>query len=90
MFGYATDETPELMPAPIRYAHLLAQRLHQVRTQNIIRYVRPDGKTQVSIEYDSNGLVRVDTIVLSTQHHPDIFQDQLSIDIMTHVILPVM
>lgn len=90
MFGYATDETPDLMPAPIRYAHQLALRLHEIRTQKIVPYLRPDGKTQVSIEYDHNGIVRVDTIVLSTQHAPDITHDQLSIDIMTHVILPVM
>lgn len=90
MFGYATDETPYLMPAPIRYAHLLAMRLHEVRTKKIVPYLRPDWKTQVSIEYDKHGMVRIDTVVLSTQHNPDIYQDQLRIDMMTQVILPVL
>ncbi|MEY3197738.1 MAG: S-adenosylmethionine synthase [Candidatus Parcubacteria bacterium] len=90
MFGFATDETPDLMPAPIRYAHKLAAKLHEVRISGLIPYLRPDGKTQVSAEYNNETLQRVDTIVISTQHEPDVTQEQIKQDLMMHVILPVM
>src|SRR5260221_7577170 len=72
MFGYATDETPELMPAPITYAHLLAKRLAEVRKSGKVDFLRPDGKTQVTVEYDNEIPVRCDAIVVSTQHSPDV------------------
>jgi S-adenosylmethionine synthetase len=72
MFGYATDETPELMPAPIMYAHLLAKKLADIRKQGKVDFLRPDGKTQVTVEYDNEVPVRCDAIVLSTQHSPDV------------------
>src|SRR3954452_24183523 len=72
MFGYATDETPELMPAPIMYAHLLAKRLAEVRKTNKVDWLRPDGKTQVTMEYENDVPVRCGAIVLSTQHGPDV------------------
>lgn len=90
MFGFATDETPDLMPAPIRYAHQLAYRLHEARTQNIIPYLRPDGKTQVSIEYNKQGIVRIGTVVLSTQHDPDIAYEQLREEVIRHIIRPIL
>lgn len=90
MYGFATDETPDLMPAPIRYAHRLAKQLHETRSNNTLPYLRPDGKTQVTIEYDAQGKVkRIHTIVLSTQHAPDITQAQLHEDIKKYVILPI-
>src|SRR5580692_799852 len=72
MFGYATDETPNLMPAPIDYAHQLAKRLAQVRKSKKVDFLRPDGKTQVTIEYEDNVPVRAQAIVVSTQHDPDV------------------
>lgn len=86
MYGYATNETEELMPYPITLAHKLAYRLSEVRKQKILEYLRPDGKTQVTVEYDENGIpVRIENIVLSTQHAPDIPQDKIFRDIRKHV-----
>ena len=91
MFGYACEDTPELMPLPIFLAHRLAERLTQVRKDATVPYLRPDGKTQVTIEYDGDRAVRLDTVVLSTQHAPDISLDGLLVpDIKEHVIEPVL
>ncbi|MBD3946285.1 methionine adenosyltransferase [Nocardioides ganghwensis] len=91
MFGYACDDTPELMPLPITIAQRLAQRLTQVRKDGTLGYLRPDGKTQVTIEYDQDDRpVRVDTVVLSTQHDPGIEHAALEADIKQHVIDPVL
>jgi S-adenosylmethionine synthetase len=89
MFGYACDDTPELMPLPIYMAHRLAERLTEVRKTEVLGYLRPDGKTQVTIEYDGDKAVRLDTVVLSTQHAEEISQEQLHADIDEHVIRPV-
>jgi S-adenosylmethionine synthetase len=90
MFGFACRETPELMPLPIALAHRLSQRLTEVRKDGTVPYLRPDGKTQVTIEYDGNKPVRLDTVVVSSQHAPDISLDSLlSPDIAEHVIAPV-
>ena len=77
MFGYACQDTPHLMPLPIYLAHRLSQRLTEVRKTGVLDYLRPDGKTQVTIAYEDDRPVRLDTVVLSTQHHPDIAQDEL-------------
>lgn len=90
MFGFACRETPELMPLPIALAHRLSQRLTEVRKDGTVPYLRPDGKTQVTIEYDGLKPVRLDTVVVSSQHAPDISLDSLlSPDIAEHVIAPV-
>src|SRR5574337_1027915 len=90
MFGYATNETDELMPMPIVLAHRLTKRLAEVRKKNILKWVRPDGKSQVTVEYKSGRPVRIDTIVVSTQHSPDVTTKQIERDIMEKVIKPVM
>ena len=91
MFGYASDDTPELMPLPITIAHRLAERLTDVRKDETLAYLRPDGKTQVTIEYDENNApVRVDTVVLSTQHADEVTLETLEADIKKHVIDPVL
>ncbi len=72
MFGYACDETPEFMPMPISLAHKMAKKLTQVRKDGILDYLRPDGKTQVTVEYDDDKPVRVDAVVVSSQHSPDV------------------
>ena len=92
MFGYASDETEEFMPYPIALAHKLARRLTEVRKNGTLPYLRPDGKTQVTVEYDENGVpVRLDAVVLSTQHDPDVTQEQIHADVKKYIfdeILP--
>ena len=90
MFGYASDETPELMPYPISLAHKLARKLTEVRKDGTLKYLRPDGKTQVTVEYDENGTPkRLDAVVLSTQHDPDVTQEQIHEDIKKYVFDPI-
>lgn len=91
MFGYACDDTPELFPLPIKIAQTLAEKLTEVRKDGTLPYLRPDGKTQVTIEYDEDDrAVRVDTVVLSTQHAEDVSQEQIAADITAKVIEPVL
>ncbi len=91
MFGYATNETPELMPYPISLAHKLALQLTKVRKDGTLTYLRPDGKTQVSVEYDEAGKpVRLEAVVLSTQHDDDVTQEQIHADIKKYVFDPIL
>ena len=90
MFGYACDETPEYMPLAISLAHRLSRRLAEVRKDGTLPYLRPDGKSQVTIEYDDDRPVRIDAVVVSTQHAPDVEQDRIYADIIEHVVRPVL
>ena len=91
MFGYATNETPELMPYPISLAHKLTRKLAEVRKNGTLPYLRPDGKSQVTVEYDENGKpVHLHAVVLSTQHDPDVTQEQLHADVRKYVLDPVL
>jgi S-adenosylmethionine synthetase len=91
MFGYACDETPELMPLPVSLSHQLARRLAQVRKDGTLPYLRPDGKTQVTVEYGDDGYpVRVDTVVISTQHDPDVTLEKIHRDLKRFVVEPVL
>ena len=90
MFGYACDETNEFMPYPISLAHKLTRQLTQVRKDGLLNYLRPDGKSQVTVEYDEAGIPhRLDAVVLSTQHDPDVTQEQIHEDIKKYVLEPI-
>jgi len=89
MFGFATNETPEYMPMPISLAHKLSKRLTQIRKEGVLDYLRPDGKTQVTVEYENEKPVRIDTVVVSTQHGPEVSHDVIEKDIIQHVIKAV-
>jgi S-adenosylmethionine synthetase len=90
MFGYACDETEEYMPLAISLAHKLTFRLSEVRKNGALPYLRPDGKAQVTVEYDNDTPVRLEAVVLSTQHAPEVTQEQIYADIMEHVFKPVL
>lgn len=90
MFGYATNETPEYMPMPISLAHTMARKLSEVRKSGLMPYLRPDGKTQITVEYEDDKPVRVETVVVSSQHSPDVPMEQLRKEILENVILPTL
>lgn len=90
MYGYATNETPELMPAPIYYAHNLAKKLEEVRRNWKLPFLLPDGKSQVTVEYDDGKLIRIDTVVISNQHRKNVTQEHLKEEILNEVIKPVL
>ncbi len=89
MFGFACDETPELMPLPISLAHKLSYQLTKIRKDGVVDYLRPDGKTQVTVEYEGNVPKRVDTIVISTQHSPEVSVEQIKEDMLKYVVAPI-
>ena len=90
MFGYATNETEELMPMPILLSQKLAQQLAKVRKDNVLSWVRPDGKTQVSVRYENNKPIKIETVVVSTQHSPEISQEEIAKEMIDKVIKPVL